>query len=152
MLAVAIGEAVPRFDLLMGLVGALLTGPLMFLLPPLFYVKMRSLRRRSKVKTSEGVCYRTFPDARPTPIVGLKRLVLLLVIISTGTLATVLTTASTIRDTIVYARFTPSCVIRLFEWFGYSDKCVFRVSLYYLCMGGESAGRRCTTHSYYIHA
>ncbi|XP_025424505.1 amino acid transporter AVT1D-like isoform X2 [Sipha flava] len=114
-LAVAVGEAVPRFDLLMGLIGALLTGPLMFLLPPLFYVKMRSLRR-SKVKTSAAACYRTFPNAGPAPpVVGFKRLVLLLVIVSGGTLATVLTTVSTVRDTVVYARFTPSCVMQLFE-------------------------------------
>lgn len=113
MTAVIIGEAVPRFDLLMGLIGALLTGPLMFLFPPLFYVKIRSLRR-SKMKTSEAVCYRTFPNAKPTPIVGLKRLSLLLFIISIGTLATVFSTLTAIRDTIIYAKFTPSCIMQLF--------------------------------------
>lgn len=114
MAAVTIGEAVPRFDLLMGLIGALLTGPLMFLLPPLFYVKIRSLRR-SKTKTSKGVCYRTFPNAKPTPVVGYKRLALLSLIVSAGTLATVLSTLSAVRDTIIYARFTSSCVMQLFE-------------------------------------
>ncbi|CAI6367266.1 unnamed protein product [Macrosiphum euphorbiae] len=114
MLAVTIGEAVPRFDLLMGLVGALLTGPLMFLLPPLFYIKIRSLRRL-KIKKSEGVCYRTFPNAKLTPIVGFKRLVLLMFIILAGTLATILSTVSGIRDTIIYAKFTPSCIMKLFE-------------------------------------
>ncbi|XP_026812735.1 amino acid transporter AVT1D [Rhopalosiphum maidis] len=114
MLAVTIGEAVPRFDLLMGLIGALLTGPLMFLLPPLFYIKIRSLRRL-KTKKSEGVCYRTFPNAKPTPIVGFKRLALLVFIILAGTLATILSTVSGIRDTIIYAKFTPSCIMKLFE-------------------------------------
>ncbi|VVC26998.1 Amino acid transporter, transmembrane domain [Cinara cedri] len=114
MVAVAIGEAVPRFDLLMGLVGALLTGPLMFLLPPLFYVKIRSLRRL-KIKTSDRVCYRTFPDAAvvPIPVVGFKRLTLLAFIVLTGTLATVLSTVSSVRDTIIYAQFTPSCIMQL---------------------------------------
>jgi len=114
MLAVTIGEAVPRFDLLMGLVGALLTGPLMFLLPPLFYVKIRSLRRL-KIKKSEGVCYRTFPNAKLTPIIGFRRLALLTFIILAGTLATILSTVSGIRDTIIYAKFTPSCIMKLFE-------------------------------------
>lgn len=113
MVAVTIGEAVPRFDLLMGLIGALLTGPLMFLFPPLFYVKIRSLRR-SKIKTSEAVCYRTFPNAKPTPVVGFKRLALLLLIILAGTLATVFSTLTAIRDSIIYAKFTPSCIMKLF--------------------------------------
>lgn len=124
MLAVTIGEAVPRFDLLMGLVGALLTGPLMFLLPPLFYVKIRSLRRL-KIKKSEGVCYRTFPNAKLTPIVGLKRLALLMFIILAGTLATILSTVSGIRDTIIYAKFTPSCIMQLFEWHHLMITCLF---------------------------
>lgn len=113
MVAVAIGEVVPRFDLLMGLIGALLTGPLMFLLPPLFYIKIRSLRRL-KIKTTHRVCYRTFPDAKLSPVVGFKRLILLMLIILAGTLATVLSTVSAIRDTIVYAQFTPSCLMQLF--------------------------------------
>lgn len=124
MLAVTIGEAVPRFDLLMGLVGALLTGPLMFLLPPLFYIKIRSLRRL-KIKKSEGVCYRTFPNAKPTPIVGFKRLTLLVFIIFAGTLATILSTVSGIRDTIIYAKFTPSCIMKLFEWHNLKIVCLF---------------------------
>lgn len=115
MIAVTIGEVIPRFDLLMGLIGALLTGPLMFLLPPLFYVKLRTLRR-SKIKISEGVCYRTFPNAKLTPIVGFKHLTLLLFIILAGTLATILSTVSAIRDTINYAQFTPSCIMQLFVW------------------------------------
>lgn len=114
MAAVAVGETVPRFDLLMGLIGALLTGPLMFLLPPLFYIKIQSLRR-SKMVTHRGACYRTFPDGKTTPAVGLGRLMLLSMIVSAGTLATVLSTRSAIRDTIIYAEFTPSCVMRLFE-------------------------------------
>lgn len=114
MVAVAIGEAVPRFDLLMGLIGALLTGPLMFLLPPLFYVKIRSLRRL-KIKTTQRVCYRTFPDAKLAPVVGFKRLTLLMLIILAGTVATILSTVSAVRDTIVYARFTPSCLMQLFQ-------------------------------------
>lgn len=39
-LAVLIGELVPRFDLVMGVIGGTLTGPLIFILPPLFYSKI----------------------------------------------------------------------------------------------------------------
>lgn len=126
MVAVVLGEAVPRFDLLMGLIGALLTGPLMFLLPPLFYVKIRSLHgRRLKPKAAEGVCYRTFPSARPeragaavAAAVRLGRPAFLSLVVLAGTAATVLSTVSTVRDTVAYARFTPSC---LMQWLAASE-------------------------------
>ncbi|XP_066998507.2 uncharacterized protein [Anabrus simplex] len=41
--AILLGEIVPRFDLLMELIGGTLTGPLMFILPPLLYFKLRSM-------------------------------------------------------------------------------------------------------------
>lgn len=39
-IAVFLGETVPRFDLVMGLVGSTLTGPLMFVFPPLFFLRL----------------------------------------------------------------------------------------------------------------
>lgn len=42
-LAVLIGELVPKFDLVMGVIGGTLTGPLIFVLPPLFYSKILRL-------------------------------------------------------------------------------------------------------------
>ncbi|XP_046664700.1 amino acid transporter AVT1E-like isoform X1 [Homalodisca vitripennis] len=44
LLAVLLGETVPRFDLVMGLIGGALTGPLMFILPPLFYARLRAMQ------------------------------------------------------------------------------------------------------------
>ena len=44
-LAVLIGEFIPKFDLIMGVVGGTLTGPLIFILPPLFYTKMLQLEK-----------------------------------------------------------------------------------------------------------
>lgn len=41
--AVLIGELVPKFDLVMGVIGGTLTGPLVFVLPPLFYAKISRL-------------------------------------------------------------------------------------------------------------
>ncbi|CAO1431159.1 unnamed protein product [Diamesa serratosioi] len=43
--AVLIGEFIPKFDLIMGVVGGTLTGPLIFILPPLFYTKMLQLEK-----------------------------------------------------------------------------------------------------------
>ncbi|XP_055587612.1 uncharacterized protein LOC129740050 [Uranotaenia lowii] len=42
-LAVLIAEILPRFDVVMSIIGGTLTGPLIFILPPLFYQKMTSL-------------------------------------------------------------------------------------------------------------
>ncbi len=46
--AVLIGEFIPKFDLIMGIIGGSLTGPLIFILPPLFYTKMLELETKSK--------------------------------------------------------------------------------------------------------
>ena len=43
-LGVAVGESVPRFDIVMSLIGGTLTGPLVFVLPPLMYSRARELR------------------------------------------------------------------------------------------------------------
>ncbi|XP_059611713.1 proton-coupled amino acid transporter 3 [Phlebotomus argentipes] len=42
-LAVIIGELLPRFDMVMGLIGGTLTGPLIFILPPLFFTRILHL-------------------------------------------------------------------------------------------------------------
>ncbi|XP_076163270.1 solute carrier family member mahogany isoform X2 [Ptiloglossa arizonensis] len=46
-LGVAVGESVPRFDIVMALIGGSLTGPLVFVLPPLIYSKAIALKLRS---------------------------------------------------------------------------------------------------------
>lgn len=43
-LGVALGESVPRFDIVMALIGGTLTGPLVFVLPPLMYARARALK------------------------------------------------------------------------------------------------------------
>ncbi|KAK9869589.1 hypothetical protein WA026_003340 [Henosepilachna vigintioctopunctata] len=45
ILAVLIAESVPRFDIVMSLIGAALISPLVFILPPLFYLKMVKLQQ-----------------------------------------------------------------------------------------------------------
>ncbi|XP_055525879.1 uncharacterized protein LOC129718810 [Wyeomyia smithii] len=46
-LAVIIAEILPRFDVVMGIIGGTLTGPLIFILPPLLYQKMTALEATS---------------------------------------------------------------------------------------------------------
>lgn len=47
-LGVAVGESVPRFDIVMVLIGGSLTGLLVFIFPPLLYSKIIALKTRSK--------------------------------------------------------------------------------------------------------
>lgn len=44
-MAVLLGEILPRFDIVMGVIGGTLTGPLIFILPPLFHTKMLKLEK-----------------------------------------------------------------------------------------------------------
>ncbi|XP_047035561.1 probable sodium-coupled neutral amino acid transporter 6 isoform X2 [Helicoverpa zea] len=46
-LAVVLAESVPRFDLVMGLVGSTLTGPLMFICPPVFFLKLCYMKSKT---------------------------------------------------------------------------------------------------------
>ena len=54
-LGVAVGESVPRFDIVMALIGGSLTGPLVFVLPPLIYSKAIALKARSMGATAPEV-------------------------------------------------------------------------------------------------
>ncbi|XP_055313312.1 proton-coupled amino acid transporter 3 [Sitodiplosis mosellana] len=45
ILAVTIAELLPQFDLVMGIIGGTLTGPMIFILPPLFYNKLIRMER-----------------------------------------------------------------------------------------------------------
>ncbi|XP_053970715.1 uncharacterized protein LOC128872256 isoform X1 [Hylaeus volcanicus] len=56
LLGVAVGESVPRFDIVMALIGGSLTGPLVFVLPPLMYSKAVALKARS-MRTSTPEVY-----------------------------------------------------------------------------------------------
>ncbi|KAL7306849.1 hypothetical protein TKK_0001010 [Trichogramma kaykai] len=51
-LGVALGESVPRFDIVMSLIGGTLTGPLVFVLPPLMYSRARAMRRTTIRRSS----------------------------------------------------------------------------------------------------
>ncbi|KAF7991554.1 hypothetical protein HCN44_008925 [Aphidius gifuensis] len=48
LLGVIVGESVPRFDIVMALIGGTLTGPLVFVLPPIMYAKAKALKEKAK--------------------------------------------------------------------------------------------------------
>lgn len=72
MLAVLLAEMLPRFDLVMGLLGGLFTGPITFIIPPLLYSKLRSMlpeedpKKESNgiVKHENGQIRRTFAEKK----------------------------------------------------------------------------------------
>lgn len=45
--SVIIGESVSRFDIVMALIGGSLTGSLVFVLPPLIYIRALALKKKS---------------------------------------------------------------------------------------------------------
>lgn len=44
-LAIVLAELLPKFDIVMGVIGGTLTGPLIFILPPLFHTRMLKLEK-----------------------------------------------------------------------------------------------------------
>lgn len=44
ILAITLAESVPRFDLVMSMIGTTFTGPIVFILPPLFYLKILRMK------------------------------------------------------------------------------------------------------------
>ncbi|CAH1401013.1 unnamed protein product [Nezara viridula] len=103
LLAVAVGEAVPRAELLMGLVGGALTGQLMFLFPPLLYWRLRSMSSSTPGYGSIGMLSIPPPDRRQH--------FFLIAVVVVGLAATFCSTYFSFRSTLEYAEFVPSCLI-----------------------------------------
>lgn len=55
LLSVVVGESVPRFDIVMALIGGSLTGSLVFILPPLIYSRMLTLKKSVQTTTIEEI-------------------------------------------------------------------------------------------------
>lgn len=152
-MAVFLGESVPRFDLIMGLVGSTLTGPLMFIFPPLFFLRLCYMKSNKKTyddldnfklmertanqnggqifqqngdmskypiffKNALHNTYKTFTnsyeyiDDNPPDAYDIKLydIVLAVIVVLLGTIATVIATYSSWSDTISSAQFSPPCL------------------------------------------
>lgn len=53
VLAIAIAESVPNFDIVMSVIGGTLTSPLIFFLPPLIYIRMLHLQKKYQQSMQE---------------------------------------------------------------------------------------------------
>lgn len=64
-LAVLLGQLLPRFDIVMGVIGGTLTGPLIFILPPLFHTRMLRLEREFNARRDpmEGSSHSQYPES-----------------------------------------------------------------------------------------
>lgn len=152
-MAVFLGESVPRFDLVMGLVGSTLTGPLMFIFPPLFFLRLCYMKSNNKkygdldnfklmerpanqnggqifqqngdksnspliFKNAFHNTYRTFTnsyeniDDDPLDAYDIKLydILLAVIVVLLGTIATIIATYSSWSDTISSAQFSPPCL------------------------------------------
>ncbi|XP_044729439.1 uncharacterized protein LOC123292790 [Chrysoperla carnea] len=47
LLSIVLAESVPRFDIVMGLIGGTFTGPLMFILPAYFFINLRAIQHQN---------------------------------------------------------------------------------------------------------
>ncbi|CAG9793026.1 unnamed protein product [Diatraea saccharalis] len=130
-LAVFLAESVPRFDLVMGLVGSTLTGPLMFIFPPLFFLKlcyMKSQIKNGSNNNQNGANYPLiFEDALETKYktfsysriggdldaynIKWYDLVLAVLVMTMGVTATLVATYSSWSDTISFATYSPPCLV-----------------------------------------
>ncbi|KAM3961434.1 uncharacterized protein ACR2FA_004548 [Aphomia sociella] len=136
--AVFLGESVPRFDLVMGLVGSTLTGPLMFVLPPLFFLKLCYMKTKivisniqnggSNATQNGGLSnfqliidyhtkYDTFNnyakigDDSDEYEVKWYDVLLASMVMLMGITATIVATYSSWSNSINYATFSPPCLV-----------------------------------------
>ncbi|XP_063388126.1 probable sodium-coupled neutral amino acid transporter 6 [Cydia fagiglandana] len=133
-LAVFLGESVPRFDLVMGLVGSTLTGPLMFIFPPLFFLKLCHAKSNLKILKQNGgnkngdsfpliihnaleTQYKTFVETHDEFYSKMEQykikwydIFLAILVMSMGLVATVVSTYSSWSDAVSSATFSTPCL------------------------------------------
>ncbi|XP_063542721.1 uncharacterized protein LOC134751268 [Cydia strobilella] len=129
-LAVFLGESVPSFDVVMGLVGSTLTGPLMFIFPPLFFLKLCHAKSNLKdLKEQNGdvvpliihnaleTQYKTFVETHDESYSKVEQykikwydIFLAILVMSTGMVATVVSSYSSWSDAVSSATFSTPCL------------------------------------------
>ncbi|XP_044266985.1 amino acid transporter AVT1D [Tribolium madens] len=129
-LAVLIAESVPRFDLVMSLIGGTLTGPLIFIFPPLFYLRMLSMEdkhmKQVAMETFTSIVYNTEEEINTIltsrdlsqfesrSVLGAKLDVYCCVtIIAFSTICTLVTTYVNIKNAIAFANFSQPCIFNV---------------------------------------
>ncbi|GAB0090493.1 uncharacterized protein DMENIID0001_052290 [Sergentomyia squamirostris] len=140
-LAVIIGELLPRFDMVMGLIGGTLTGPLIFILPPLFFTRILHLEEifdqkmdqldhcnlSPETKVSSYGTIAINDDAMKSSSIrkhlgsGIRKCceilhsdcIISILVISFGLIATLATTYFNVSETLSIVSFSSLCIHRL---------------------------------------
>ncbi|KAF2893755.1 hypothetical protein ILUMI_12418 [Ignelater luminosus] len=144
ILSVLVAESVPRFDLVMSLIGGALTGPLVFILPPLFYIRMLTLKQKHdemlQLENFHNIVYNldetseyftkyietkfhkesntSMPDINIVPKQqNFKdcKVILCTLIIIFGIIATIATTYWNVINTMRYVTFSPPCIFNIYN-------------------------------------
>lgn len=126
MLAVLLAEMLPRFDLVMGLLGGLFTGPITFIIPPLLYCKLRSMlpdrlaesqgdkTPGPKVKQAVGQFFRRHFFTLEVNLneggLGKLEKIVVWVIVLVGVTATVSAVSFSFRGVVWTSKFVPPCI------------------------------------------
>lgn len=124
ILATVLAESVPRFDLVMAMIGTTLIGPIAFVLPPLFHIKMltikeeheRLLKNEVVINTNAMLSVRNHHGGKSVlTVVKYKRLqIAVSVAIGIfGVISMVATTYLNIMAVIEYGTFSSPCIYNL---------------------------------------
>lgn len=119
LLAIVLAESVPRFDLVMSMIGGTLTGPIVFVLPPLFYIKMLQLRDKSLENEQVLNLDSTLPfkEEKMTcrTVNGYKRkeIVISTTMVAFGVVSIITMTYANFVNTMQYATFSRPCIYNL---------------------------------------
>ncbi|XP_017774360.1 PREDICTED: sodium-coupled neutral amino acid transporter 1-like [Nicrophorus vespilloides] len=121
LLAIFLAEAVPRLDIAMSLIGGTLVGPLVFIIPPLIYLKITAMKRDLKKDVQLQQMYQATrtelakdkESEGKTESQSKTELFLCIFIMLFGFVSTFGTSYINIINTIDYARFTEPCLYNL---------------------------------------
>lgn len=123
ILATILAESVPRFDLVMSMIGTTLTGPIAFILPPLFHIKMlqlkeereRMLKKETVTNLDAILAIKNNEEYKNETVVRHKRIqvVISIFIVIFGVISIIATTYLNVIAAMKYGTFSRPCIYNL---------------------------------------
>lgn len=136
VMAILLAESVPRFDIVMSMIGGALTGPIVFILPPLIYIKMVCLKRKHEEQLKREAVINMEAEVVPSMLgpeeeqeLGLQiikeevprlkitrrntQVVLCVLIVIFGMVTVLSVTYVNVINTVHYANFSRPCIYNL---------------------------------------
>ncbi|XP_044738976.1 amino acid transporter AVT1I-like [Chrysoperla carnea] len=127
IISLILAESVPRFDIVMGLIGGTFTGPLMFILPALIYIRLRLIQQQynnlnndlTTIDNNDVDNNVIVQQSNSTIDMNNKcnycvEYLLPRFVIVFGVILTVTTTINTIDKIYRYVNYQPPCIVNLF--------------------------------------